>query len=48
LTVEVLEGIAHLFGQFRLAQGATAHAGIETVFDFFALVGGALVFGEVR
>ena len=48
LTVEVLEGIAHLLGQFRVAQGATAHAGIEPVFDFFTPLCGALVFGKLQ
>ena len=48
LTVEVLEGIAHLLGQFRMAQGATAHAGIEPVFDFFTPMCGALVFGKLQ
>ena len=48
LTVEILERMPHLLGQFRVAQGAAAHAGIEPLFDFFAPVCGALVFGEVR
>ncbi len=48
LTVEVLEGIAHLLGQFRMAQGATAHAGIEPLFDFFTPMSGALVFGKLQ
>ncbi len=46
--VEVQECVAHLLRQFRVAQGAATHAGIEPVFDFFAPVGGALGFGEVR
>ena len=48
LAVEVQEGVAHLLRQFRVAQGATAHARIEPLFDFLASVGAALVFGEVR
>jgi hypothetical protein len=48
LAVEVLQCVAHLLRQFRVAQGAATHAGIEPLFDFLAPVGGALVFGEVR
>jgi len=48
LAVEVQEGVAGLLRQFRVAQGAAAHAGIEPLFDFLAPVGGALGFGEVR
>jgi hypothetical protein len=47
LTVEILERMPHLLGQFRVVQGATAHAGIELLFDFFTPMGGALVFWEV-
>jgi len=36
LAVEVLECVAHLLRQFRVAQGATAHADIEPLFDFLA------------
>lgn len=48
LAVEVLECIAHLLRQFRVAQGAAAHAGIEPLFDFFPSVGEALIFGKLR
>lgn len=48
LAVKVQEGVVHLLRHFRVAQGAATHAGIEPLFDFLALVGGALVFGEVR
>ena len=48
LAVEVQEGVSHLLRQFRVAQGAAPHAGIEPLYDFFAPVCGALVFGEVR
>ena len=48
LAVEVQEGVSHLLRHFRVAEGAAPHAGIEPLFDFFAPVCGALVFGEVR
>ena len=48
LALEVQEGVADLLRQFRVAQGAAAHADIKPLFDFLAPVGGALVFGEVR
>ncbi len=48
LAVKVLERVAHLLRQFRVAEGAATHAGIEPLFDFIAPVYGALIFGEVR
>ena len=48
LAVEVLQCVAHLLRQFRVAQGAAAHAGIEPLFDFLASVSGALIFGKLQ
>jgi len=47
LVVKVLERMAHLLRQFRVAQGAASHAGIEPLFDFFPPVCGALIFGKL-
>jgi hypothetical protein len=48
LAVKVLECVAHLLGQFGVAQAAKAYAGIEPLFDFFPPVCGTLIFGKVQ